>query len=171
MFCFRYEVNLYIKCRFPVVFMLLQESPACPPDKIYVIVCWRLLWSFAGMILTEDRSTPIKASFNITLSTTDLTWTGPWSNRGIHGDSPTTNHPNCAQNLLAEMCRNIVLSNVPWHPKDRYSFKFPRLLPRLDEVNDDSGRWEQLDKARPCPCNYLFPSNITFPRRPSSKAC
>jgi len=150
--------------------MLLQESPASPPDKIYVIVWWRWLWSFAAVIMTEDWITPTKASFIITLSTTDLTWTVPWSNRGIHGDSPTTNHLNCAQTLLAELYRNIVRPNVPWHSKGRYFLKVPRLLLRLDEVNDDNGRWEQLDKTRPCPCNYLFPSDITLLRRPSSKA-
>jgi hypothetical protein len=145
--------------------MLLPEFPACPPGNIYVIE-W---WIFAEMILTKDWSTPIKAGSDITLSTTNLTWIGPWSNCGIHGDSPMTNHLNTAQTLFAEVCRNVVLSIIPRHPKGRF-FKVPRLLPRLDEVNDDSGRWEQSDKTRPCPCNYLFPSNISLLRRPSSKA-
>jgi hypothetical protein len=96
-----------------------------------------------------------------------LTWTGPWLNRGTHGDSPITNRPSCVVTLFAEILFFPLSPNIR---KAVTFFKVPRLLPRLDEVNEESGRWEQSDKTHLCPCNYLFPSNITLVRIPSSKA-
>jgi hypothetical protein len=52
----------------------------------------------------QNRSTQRKPCPSATLSTINLTWTGPGSNTGLRGDRPTANRPSPMGTACNEPC-------------------------------------------------------------------